>query len=163
MFLQQESIDKLIKLAEGIKQSNPEIALDLEHIIKEAMGSLQKTIKSEVIGHMETAYQKYFQVKMMPNSTHLGHWKSPLKASLVHLLNANTASHIKKGFVFSTEQIEMWVADARMFGFDLAFEHLNELNMSYQNACDSFYREVTLKELFDSVDMKLPIWEKYNK
>ena len=161
MFLQQESIDKLTKLAESIKKDNPKLAADVENIIKEAMGSLQQTIKSELIGHMETAYQKYFQIIMMSTETCIHHWRGSMKASLVHFLNANTASHLKKGFVFSTEQIKQWVPEARDFGFDQAFEHLDELKMSYQDAYYMFYRDVPLEELFNEVNITLPIWKKY--
>ena len=69
----------------------------------------------------------------------------------------------KNRFIFTTEEIEELISEAREEGFGAAFDHLDKLSMPYDRARVLFFEEITLQELFDFAGVVLPIWKSIKK
>ena len=161
MFLTKKSTQKLKRLALKIKQANPEESKILLELLKQGMISVKKSTKSEIEGYLTTAFQKYFQIMIMPNSTHVNHWTSPLKTALKNIVRTNS-SQWARGYVLTLEEIKDLVPEAKEEGFEEAFKHLKQLKLDYKTAREEFFnQELSLEDIFEYAGLELPKWEKY--
>lgn len=161
MLVNNSSVLKLKRLVKKLKTSNPKEALQIEKILKQGMTSVKKTTKLEIEGYLETAFQKYFQIMMMPNSTYVNHWTSPLRSCLKNIVKTNS-NQWARGYVLTLDEIKVLVEEAKEEGFEEAFKHLKDLKMNYKEARSLYFdRDISLEDLFEFGGVELPNWKKY--
>jgi hypothetical protein len=158
--MKYSTINQIKRLAKGIKKTNPEISKKLEAILKNAMVSIKKQTQESIEGYIITAYHKYFQLMMLPNSTYIQHWFNPMRAALRHMVKDNTSTKWTRGYILDIDEVKELESDARKEGFSLAYNHIKkELGLTESQAIQQFYQLVPIEELFRYADVDLPSWE----
>lgn len=161
MFLTKSSAQKLKRLAKIIKSTNPKESELITKLLKEGMPSIRKVALSEIEGYLSTALQKYFQIMMLPNSTYINHWTSPLKSALKNVIKANS-SKWASGYILTKEEIRELFDEVKRESFEEAFRHLSRSKLDYQTMKEQVFNQtLSLEDLFEYVGVNLPKWEKY--
>ena len=99
------------------------LASDLERKIQAMTPSITKDAQGAIEGQLESAIELYYSKRLQPKNTAKNHWTKNQAGFLKKLIKANTSKDLRRGFVFTINQIEGFIASVHDTAYDLALGH----------------------------------------